>query len=165
MTHHIGRSFQGHILEDACPCIKAPCGLAVRERINLRCDQHAVVAAKTIRQSHQGDQCPGSGHPALTREEFEAGAPEVHHGVALCEDENGNFIYAYGHRGKSVMARAINAYDKSTAGESFGTNPGDVVHKWAVTKTPADSPDGRWIHWGEVTQETPGAFPVTMVAR
>lgn len=38
-------------------------------------------------------------------------------------------------------------------------------HKWAVTKTPADSPDGWWIHWGEVTQETPGAFPVTMVAR
>lgn len=59
-TTHIGRSFRGmtNDIEAACPCPKAPCGLVVQEQTTEACDQHHWSAAKTMRQSHPGDQCP-----------------------------------------------------------------------------------------------------------
>ena len=53
---HVGRSWEGHPLEDVCPCVKAPCGLVETE--DPECDQHGVRANKTIRQNHRADQCP-----------------------------------------------------------------------------------------------------------
>ncbi len=55
---HIGRSWVGHELEDACPCGKAPCGLVDSNLIVDHCSQHAIDAAQTIRQNHGANECP-----------------------------------------------------------------------------------------------------------
>jgi len=55
VTHHYGRAWAGHEIEDACPCIKAPCGLVARSV--PECTQHR--ADKSTRQSHPADACPG----------------------------------------------------------------------------------------------------------
>ncbi len=60
---HFGRSWTGHELEDACPCGKAPCGLVDSEKIDPACPQHALDAAKTIRQTHSATDCPAPHEP------------------------------------------------------------------------------------------------------
>ena len=57
---HVGRSWAGHRIEDACKCIKAPCGLVSDE--DPECDQHGIKAARTLRQHHRADECPGAVH-------------------------------------------------------------------------------------------------------
>jgi hypothetical protein len=56
---HIGRSWQGTRLEDDCPCPKAPCGLVIMDQQDPECPQHALTEAKTIRQTHRVEDCPG----------------------------------------------------------------------------------------------------------
>lgn len=56
---HIGRSWTGHTLEDACPCGKAPCGLVDMTLVDPDCDQHPWSRTKSIRQSHRPADCPG----------------------------------------------------------------------------------------------------------
>lgn len=58
---HIGRSWLGHPLEDDCPCGKAACGLVDAHLIDPACPQHALTAAKTMRQMHPAGDCPGDG--------------------------------------------------------------------------------------------------------
>ncbi|MFE6284385.1 hypothetical protein [Streptomyces sp. NPDC057877] len=53
--HHYGRAWVGHEIEDACPCIKAPCGLVAQSV--PECTQHR--ADKSTRQSHPAASCPG----------------------------------------------------------------------------------------------------------
>ncbi|MFD3835344.1 hypothetical protein ACFWWC_03680 [Streptomyces sp. NPDC058642] len=66
--HHYGRAWTGHEIEDACPCIKAPCGL-VAQSVPW-CTQHR--ADKSTRQSHPADSCPGPDQTvALPRTERE----------------------------------------------------------------------------------------------
>lgn len=55
VTHHYGRAWVGHEIEDACPCTKAPCGLVAQSV--PECTQHR--ADKSTRQSHPADACPG----------------------------------------------------------------------------------------------------------
>jgi hypothetical protein len=55
---HIGRSFEGHTLEDSCPCVKAACGLVPSNATDPGCLHHPAERAKTIRQSHSADRCP-----------------------------------------------------------------------------------------------------------
>lgn len=59
---HMGRSWSGHRLEDNCPCPKAPCGLVIAVQANPECEEHPWVRAKSIRQSHHKDDCPGADH-------------------------------------------------------------------------------------------------------
>lgn len=56
-TTHMGRSFEGHTIEDACPCPKAACGLVNFNEVDQDCPQHAFTAAKTMRQGHPGRDC------------------------------------------------------------------------------------------------------------
>lgn len=56
---HVGRSWAGHPLEDACPCPKAPCGLVIQGQALDACPEHAPGAFKTMRQGHPSEQCPG----------------------------------------------------------------------------------------------------------
>jgi len=58
MGWHIGRSFSGTVLEDACPCGQAECGLVCE--LDPDCDQHPFGSCKTIRQSHLAAECPGA---------------------------------------------------------------------------------------------------------
>ncbi|GGS81802.1 hypothetical protein [Streptomyces griseoviridis] len=59
---HIGRSFPGMTpdIEAACPCPKALCGLVIQDQVTEACGQHHWSAAKTMRQTHPADQCPGA---------------------------------------------------------------------------------------------------------
>lgn len=56
---HMGRSWSGHPLEDDCPCPKAACGLVVQGKALDTCPHHALSAAKTMRQGHPSENCPG----------------------------------------------------------------------------------------------------------
>lgn len=61
MSLHMGRAWTGTAAEDACPCPKAPCGLAVSDP-GVTCDQHNPADwrdARTMRQMHTSEQCPG----------------------------------------------------------------------------------------------------------
>lgn len=53
---HMGRTWTGHAIEDACPCVKALCGL-VSEDVP-ECEHHNILAAKTMRQVHLASECP-----------------------------------------------------------------------------------------------------------
>ena len=57
---HIGRSWTGHQIEDACPCPKAPCGLVVFDTVDPECTEHPMERHKSMRQSHPGEHCPGA---------------------------------------------------------------------------------------------------------
>lgn len=55
---HVGRSWEGHPVEDECPCPKAGCGLVVFVEASPDCREHGFESGKTLRQSHREDQCP-----------------------------------------------------------------------------------------------------------
>lgn len=55
-TAHIGRSWDGHPLEDRCPCPKQPCGLVKADERDPSCEEHS--GTKTIRQTHDHAACP-----------------------------------------------------------------------------------------------------------
>lgn len=57
---HFGRNFSGTMMEDACPCGQAPCGLVDARLVDDECIQHPFGRAKTIRQAHPANQCPAS---------------------------------------------------------------------------------------------------------
>ncbi|MFD0332254.1 hypothetical protein ACFQZC_38680 [Streptacidiphilus monticola] len=57
--------------EEACPCPKAPCGLVDEPSADPDCRQHHPKYARTMRQAHHPDRCPGP-HPATS----EAAQPE-----------------------------------------------------------------------------------------
>lgn len=105
----------------------------------------------------------------LTREEFDDGCGYTHNDIPICEDEGGNWVYAYGHVDKPAMAAAVNAYDTEMGAEAVYSHT-DVEHVWAVTEQPADAPDGWFIRWGDehhtrFDADTPGAFPITIISR
>ena len=54
--YHMGRSFHDTRLEDECPCPKEACGL-VSTPVES-CEQHNVLAGKTMRQLHSAGDCP-----------------------------------------------------------------------------------------------------------
>ena len=56
---HEGRSFTGHHMEDACPCPQEACGLIAHNKAHPDCAQHGFGKAKTIRQGHAEQNCPG----------------------------------------------------------------------------------------------------------
>lgn len=76
---HIGRWSDGHQLEDACPCPKAPCGLVIRQQ--AICEEHALTAGKAMRQGHPATHCPGipvkeDGYDAVEPPHYRRG-PEI----------------------------------------------------------------------------------------
>jgi hypothetical protein len=60
---HLGRAWNGHDIEDACPCEQAPCGLVVPDPA-IPCDQHNPtnypLSARTMRQMHWSSACPAA---------------------------------------------------------------------------------------------------------
>lgn len=53
---HMGRAWAGHAIEDACPCVQAPCGLVVSGQRDPACRQH--TSDKSFRQEHSENECP-----------------------------------------------------------------------------------------------------------
>jgi hypothetical protein len=103
----------------------------------------------------------------LTADEFNAGAANTRAPIPIVEDEAATHVYAYGHVDKQAMADAVTALDHEACGQHQDclTDIDDVRHTYAVTLTPADDLYGWWISWDGVEAETPGSFPITLVAR
>lgn len=60
MNLHIGRAWEGHDIEDACPCPQEPCGLVAMDATDPECVEHPAVRAKSTRQGHRAEDCPGT---------------------------------------------------------------------------------------------------------
>lgn len=59
MMEHISRSWGKDAFAPQCGCTLLPCGMVdTEEGDRLECDQHAGMAGKTIRSSHDRAQCP-----------------------------------------------------------------------------------------------------------
>jgi hypothetical protein len=112
-------------------------------------------------------------YPPLTRSEFEDGCAYVYRDIRICEDEDGQYVYAYGHVDPATYALAVNEFDREINGLDDGDDAyvaGDVQHRWAVATQPASAPDGWWIQWGPldgepITATTTHAFAVTLISR
>lgn len=55
---HMGRAWAGHGIEDACPCVQAPCGLVISGQRDPACLQH--TSDKSFRQEHSENECPAT---------------------------------------------------------------------------------------------------------
>ncbi len=110
-------------------------------------------------------------YAALSKKDFDSGCGFIFRDIWLCEDENGMYVYAFGHLDAATYALAVNEFDAENGADAEdGCEAKDVQHHWSVTTQPADGPDGWWIRWdtidGEpITAETPNAFPPTVVSR
>ena len=98
--------------------------------------------------------------PALTADRLGA---EMYAGIPVAEvGEDGDHVVSYGHIHPLDMARAVTAYDTDMLGEldTSATQAKDVKHLWAALTRGGD-----WITWQDVTEDTPNAFPLTVVTR
>lgn len=112
----------------------------------------------------------------------EAGFSQEYAGIRLIEFEDGLYTHAaYGHHEPPQMAAALRAKDTEfvhVAAKATGDDTGwwdkipadpidepDVEHIWAVLKHSdgAADDDGWFYTWEGVTEDRPGAFPMTIV--
>lgn len=111
---------------------------------------------------------PNPPRPPLAAEEFNDGAGYSFRGISMIENDGGDWVYAYGHIDPEVYAAAVNDFDREMAGyldPDDQYTERDVQHHHAVTLAGPDGPEGWLISWEDVTPETPGAFPITVVSR
>lgn len=106
-------------------------------------------------------------HPPLVPSDFDFGEDFVFFGVPLVESEHGEYMYAYGHVDPDTFAAAVDSYGEQVNGCDFSiccdrVETSAVRHLWAVTVEPP--PEWR-VTWRGITEHTPGAFPITVVAR
>ena len=73
MSHHVGRAWEGHVMEDECPCAQAACGLVDRSTADLACPHHPWQASKTMRQGHAAALC----HTGPVIEAWETESPAL----------------------------------------------------------------------------------------
>lgn len=108
----------------------------------------------------------------LTAEDFEL-KYDADHTFPFYEDENAYGVYGYGHGDATEFANAVNEYDR-LADAGWETGDGytgeDVMYGWAIGFEEYQY-GGEWM-WtrvlasGEnVSEQTPGAFPVMWVNR
>ena len=57
---HFSIADEGHVPEDTCPCLKAPCGLVYYTSIhNFECPIHYSRSKIKVAQFHDENACPG----------------------------------------------------------------------------------------------------------
>lgn len=102
-------------------------------------------------------------HPPLTAEDFEM-QYDADHRYMFTQDEDGGMLYTYGHdrdeeftRQAREFAIEINDLD---AEEADRLTVDVVNHLWAITTDP--KPEWRFT-WRNVDENTPGAFPVSVI--
>ncbi|KPG13754.1 hypothetical protein [Mycobacteroides immunogenum] len=101
-------------------------------------------------------------YPPLTPEDFETQYDEKHR-YMFTEDENGDMYYTYGHDRDDEFVRQLREYCIEVGGcppDEAEFDSSDIEHRWAVTVEPA--PEWRFT-WLDVTESTPGAFPISVV--
>lgn len=103
------------------------------------------------------------GPRVLTAKDFQWRYDDTHV-YPFFETENADWVIGYGHGDKAAFAAAVDDYDRY-AGEldldETGYTADEVAHLWAVV----DDKDAERITWRDVTAETPGAFPISVVSR
>jgi hypothetical protein len=84
--------------------------------------------------------------------------------VRLSEDEFGRFV-AHGHVTAEDMTAGMRAYTAEVGGVPMEKGLVPVEHVWAVIKHEdgAADDDGWYFTWDDVSEATPGAFPLTVV--
>jgi hypothetical protein len=84
--------------------------------------------------------------------------------VRLIEDEFGQFV-AHGHVSAEAMTAGMRAYAAEVGGATMEDGLVPVDHVWAVLKHTAGAADddGWYFTWKDVTEDTEGAFPLTVV--
>ncbi|SKQ88719.1 Uncharacterised protein [Mycobacteroides abscessus subsp. abscessus] len=102
-------------------------------------------------------------YPPLTPEDFETQYDEKHH-YMFTDDEDCDMFYTYGHDRDEEFVSQLREYHIEILRwydpDEVEFSEGDIRHLWAVTVEPA--PEWR-ITWRDVTENTPGAFPVSVV--
>lgn len=106
---HVGRSFEGHSIEDDCPCEQAACGLVVDATIVRDCPQHGLHAGRTLRQSHMAGDCTAA--PACIHCKRPLRGPDGPHaagwyrGKQRCDPGDSGLQYGYnGHADDTLEA-------------------------------------------------------------
>lgn len=104
---------------------------------------------------------------ALTEDDWPAPDP---YGTRLVEDEYGDTFFAPGHVDKETFARSVDHYDTEVCGlvmdvDAEPAEAENVRHRWAVTVVDPSDGCGWAIYWGDITEQTPGSFPVTVMHR
>lgn len=57
---HISRNWTTDPFAPECGCTLLPCGhVSLREACEKECDQHSIMAMRTIRNSHPEESCKG----------------------------------------------------------------------------------------------------------
>jgi hypothetical protein len=106
--------------------------------------------------------------PPLVAEDFRDPCGHPHRGIAIVETEDGD-MFAFGHHAAAQFAVAANEHMHELIGridEDDQVHTEDIGHRWAVT-TVEPGEFGEWIiDWRDgITEQTPGAFPITRVNR
>ena len=109
-------------------------------------------------------------HPPLTAEDFNTQYYAEHRYIFI-DDEDANMLYTYGHDRDEEFARQANEFDIEILGldvvEAQHT-AADIHHFWAITIEP--KPQWRFTSRNTEThknieENTPGAFPVSVIFR
>jgi hypothetical protein len=166
MTHRSERIQHTHLTQGAVE----GCPACATIRPESQVHPHLVPALPSGYVPTSLDQEPKTVYPPLTATEFAEGAGYEFRGVPIVEDEGADYVFAYGHVEKVLYAAVVNDYDAEMQGFELEDldalyTAADVEHRWAVTTSPADGPDGWYISWADEYQEHAQRFPVTVVNR
>jgi diadenosine tetraphosphate (Ap4A) HIT family hydrolase len=166
----MGRAWNGFAIEAACPCPKAPCGLAAPDGPTPECEQHNPLnplLAHTMRQMHKAEDCPALGEPGCVFCEKVADGSAAFDSVGVYNFEPLNPV-APGHRlfvPRAHLAAAdsnprVTGYVFESAaryaarrGEAFnlivnnGADAGQTVLHLHVHYVPRRADDGLHLPW------------------
>jgi hypothetical protein len=86
---------------------------------------------------------------------------DADHVISVIEDEHGR-VFAYGHDSEAVARLVTDFYALASGSPEEPIGPDEVYHLWAVTTS--DEPDEEMWYFGfDITDTTPGAWPLSMV--
>lgn len=105
---------------------------------------------------------PGQVYPALTEAEFARGCAEFG-GIRFVEDEDGRYLFAYGHIAPTLFAMAMTGWDRSLGSTEEPYTAEQVQHRWAVRTS--ETVDDWLISWADRYQDHEDRFPLTVITR
>lgn len=125
---------------------------------HLGCPACDYVAGRLATQAPE----PIRVYPQLDPAEFNARA-ETFGGIPFHQDENGMYLFAYGHIDPALFALAMTGWCRASdpRPDGVGFSADDVTHTYAVLIT--EDRDEWSISWAVEYGDHPERFPVTVV--
>lgn len=139
---HIGRAWAGHTRDDDCPCPQEPCGLVALSRVAPDCPEHRTELARTMRQIHKADRCPGtSSNPARVplRPRREQAAPQNTKSTAAASTNTELSVAFVG--GLRGMADLVAARHRAERDQALALVDGLLAE---LSRRAVEDPD--WLH-------------------